>query len=145
MGSVANYSQLVDTLNQQMSQTSAEFYANGDRFVRFITGSNSQISDAITVVSETLGDLKECVHKPVKNFLLGEFFLSVTSSTELLLAEMVRSADSIDAAMVRQLTGNYSRLIKLSSGCDIDVSKLEQLSQQINKTVERSDRFKLKL
>lgn len=145
MGSVANYSQVVDTLNQQMSQTSDDFYPNGDRFVRFITGADSQISNAITVVSETLGCLKECVHKPVKNFLLSEFFLSVTSSAEVLLAEMVCSADSIDAATVRQLTGNYSRLIKLSSGCDIDVSKLEQLSQRISKSVERSGRFRLKL
>ena len=135
-GSLTNHQQVVDTLNRLLNQNGGDPHANADRLVAYITGADSQIDNAIATVSDALAPYTGGMSKAIGNFLLGPFVQSVTNGAEVLLANMIGgTADRIDAAMVGQLTGNYSRLIKLSSENNVDVSKLQNLNQQISKSV----------
>lgn len=110
-GSVTNHQQVIDTLNERL-RADGGVHANQERI--------------------TAGGMS----KAIGNFLLGPFVQSVTNGAEVLLANMIGgTADRMDAAMVGQLTGNYSRLIKLSSENNVDVSKLQNLNQEISKSV----------
>lgn len=134
-GSVTNHQQVIDTLNERL-QADGGIHANQERITAYITGADSQIDNAIATVSDALAPYTGGISKAIGNFLLGPFVQSVTNGAEVLLANMIGgTADRMDAAMVGQLTGNYSRLIKLSSENNVDVSKLQNLNQQISKSV----------
>lgn len=135
-GSITNHQQVVDTLNHLLNQAGGDPHANADRMVAYITGADSQIDNAIATISDALAPFTGGASKAIGNFLLGPFVQSVTNGAEVFLANMMGgAADQMDAALVGQLTGNYSRLIKLSSQNNIDVSKLQNLNQQISKSV----------
>lgn len=136
--SMINHQQVQDTLNNQL-KGDGNVHANADRLVAYITGADSQIDNAIATVSKALAPLTGGLSEAVGNVLLGPFVQSVTNGAEVFVANLVGGTeDRLDAEMVGQLTGDYSRLAELSSKNNVDVSKLQNLNQQIQNTLPKS-------
>lgn len=138
-GSMTNHRQVIDTLNERLKNDGS--HSNEETLVAFITGADSQIDNAIATVSNALAPFTFGISKAIGNVLLGPFVQSVTNGAEVFVANIIgNSEDQLDAEMIGQMTGDYSRLIELSKKNNIDTSKLENLNQQLSNTIPKSKR-----
>lgn len=139
-GSMTNYRQVMDTLNERLKSDDGS-HTHEEHLVAFITGADSQIDNAISTVSDALAPYTLGISKAIGNVLLGPFVQSVTNGAEVMVANLIgNSEDRVDAQMVGQLTGNYSRLIELSTSNNVETTHLQNLNQQISNTIPKSKR-----
>lgn len=136
-GAMTNHQQVMDTLNHQLKN--GDPHAVSDTLVAYITGADSQIDNAIATIGTALSPLTLGLSQAIADVLLGPFVQSVTNGAEVLVARLIgNGADTMNAALVGQLTGDYSRLAKLSSQYNINTSKLQDLNKQLQNTLPKT-------